>query len=71
MSRTILVALALIGLAACGGGHKQAARGRSVAAGASRSPSNRHQTAQRSPSRAPKRSARADTTTQRNPLTNR
>lgn len=66
MSRTILVALALIGVAACGGGHKQPARGKTVAAGATR-----HHTAPRSSSRAQRRSTRADTTSQRNPLTNR
>jgi hypothetical protein len=68
MWRTVLLALGLIGFIACGGGRKQVARGKSAAA--SRSAPSRHRTATKASSGRHKGTARADTTTQKSPLTN-
>ncbi len=67
MRTTFLTALALIGLAACSGDTKgqPAAGHRKAAAPAASRPTTAKAKAQRKPA------ARSDTTTQRNPLTNR
>lgn len=67
MARTVLMALGLIGLAACGGGHAKAKPKAAVARSTSSATS--HQQASRA-ARKGKASSRADTTTQKNPLTN-
>lgn len=68
MSKTVLMALSLIGLAACGGGHPKAKPKSAVArASTSATTHSRESTA----GRRKKASSRADTTTQKNPLTNR
>ncbi len=68
MSRTVLMALGLIGLAACGGGHAKA----KSRASAARSTASAATHPQASTSARKKRAgSRADTTGQKNPLTNR
>ena len=68
MSRTVLVGLALIGLAACGGGDKKPAPARSTVHG----PAAAHRTKSKTaPSKTRRKTTAArDTAGQRNPLTN-
>jgi len=61
MTRTILAAVGLIGLAACGGGTHHTTKAKAATP---------PKTASRAPSHKQKTIARRDTTTQRNPLTN-
>lgn len=77
MSRTILAAIGLIALAACGGGDKKAPPSRPKAPApstqrvASRSKSaTKGSQKPKSSQKKKKASARPDTTTRRNPLTN-
>ena len=63
MTRTILAAVGLIALAACGGGNRHQATKTKAA--------TPPRTATRETSQKQKAPARRDTTTQRNPLTNR
>ncbi len=69
MSRTVFVGLALIGLAACGGGDKKPATARTATHAAAA-----HRTKTKSkapPSKTRRKTAAArDTSSQRNPLTN-
>ena len=58
MTRTILAAVGLIGLAACGGGSHRTTKAKETRT--TQATAQRHKAA-----------ARRDTTTQRNPLTNR
>lgn len=71
MSRTVLVGLALIGLAACGGGDKKPAPARSTVHGAGK-PAAAHRTKSKTaPSKTRRKTTAArDTAGQRNPLTN-
>jgi len=68
MTRTILAAAGLIGLAACGGGSHQTTKTK-----AATPPRTASRTTQATRATSPKHkaTARRDTTTQRNPLTNR
>jgi|GraSoi2013_115cm_1033766.scaffolds.fasta_scaffold03268_1 hypothetical protein len=76
MSRTILAAIGLIALAACGGGDKQATprRPKAPAATSTQRVASKPKSAARSSQKAKgpqkKKAARPDTTTKRNPLTN-
>jgi hypothetical protein len=78
MSRTILTAIGLIALAACGGGDKQATPGRPKAPAATSTqrvaskPKSGTKSSQKAkgPQKKRKKAARPDTTTKRNPLTN-
>lgn len=76
MSRTILAAIGLIALAACGGGDKQATprRPKAPAATSTQRVASKSKSATRSSQKAKgpqkKKAARPDTTTKRNPLTN-
>ena len=77
MSRTILAAIGLIALAACGGGDKQATprRPKAPAATSTQRVASKPKSATRSSQKAKgpqkkKKAARPDTTTKRNPLTN-
>ncbi len=71
MSRTVFVGLALIGLAACGGGDKKPATARRAVHGAAK-PAAAHRTKSKAaPSKTRRKtSATRDTAGQRNPLTN-
>jgi hypothetical protein len=69
MTRTILAAVGLIGLAACGGG-SHATKTKAPATSASRAAAQPG-TATKATSQKRKGTAKRDTTTQRNPLTNR
>jgi hypothetical protein len=69
MTRTILAAVGLIGLAACGGG-SHATKTKAHAASASRGAAQ-PRTATGATAQKRKGAAKRDTTTQRNPLTNR
>jgi len=70
MTRTILAAVGLIGLAACGGGSHRTTKGKAPRASASQA-ATQPKTATSATSQKRKGAARRDTTTQRNPLTNR
>jgi len=65
MTRTILAAVGLIGLAACGGGSHQTTKSKAA------TPPRTASRVTRATSQKHKVPARRDTTTQRNPLTNR
>jgi hypothetical protein len=73
MSRTILAAIGLIALAACGGGDKKATPHRPKApqtTSAQRVASGSRSATKGSQKKKKKAAARPDTTTRRNPLTN-
>ena len=70
MSRTVFVGLALIGLAACGGGDKKPAPARSAVHGAAKPAAARHGKGKAAPSKRRQSAAARDTAGQRNPLTN-
>jgi hypothetical protein len=70
MTRTILAALGLIALAACGGGSHKATHARASATSSQRAATEPRK-ATRTSRQKRKAGARRDTTTQRNPLTNR
>jgi hypothetical protein len=71
MARTLLGALAVIALLACGGDAKKpASHSRTHAAGSAARPSATHKTSSRTKSSARRTTARRDTSG-RNPLTNR
>jgi len=71
MARTLLSALAVIALLACGGAKKPASHSRTHAAGsAATRPSATHKTSSRTKSSTRRTTAGRDTT-QKNPLTNR
>ena len=71
MTRTILAAVGLIGLAACGGGSHHTTKTKAPAASSSSRAATQPRTATRATSQTRKGAARRDTTGQRNPLTNR
>jgi hypothetical protein len=71
MSRTLLAGLALIGLAACGGGRKQRpAMAKTTSHATARPTAARSTKSKTAKPKSQRRGARADTTTARNPLTN-
>ena len=70
MARTLLSALAVIALLACGGAKKPASHSRTHAAGSAARPSATHKTSSRTKSSTRRTTAGRDTT-QKNPLTNR
>jgi hypothetical protein len=71
MSRTVFVGLALIGLVACGGGHKKPATARSAAHAVAKPAAARRGKGKAAPAKSRRQSAAArDTAGQRNPLTN-
>ena len=72
MSRTILAAIGLIALAACGGGDKQATPRRPKAPAQRVASKSKSVTRSSQKAKGPqkKKAARPDTTTKRNPLTN-
>ena len=71
MARTLLSALAVIALLACGGDAKKpASHSRTHAAGSAARPSATHKTSSRTKSSTRRTTAGRDTT-QKNPLTNR
>jgi hypothetical protein len=70
MSRTVFVGLALIGLVACGGGHKRPATARSAAHGTAKPVAARRTKGKAAPAKSRRQTAARDTAGQRNPLTN-
>jgi hypothetical protein len=71
MSRTVFVGLALIGLAACGGGDKKPAPARGAVHGAAKPVAAHRTKSKAAPSKSKRKTTAArDTAGQRNPLTN-